>query len=122
MIRRPPRSTLFPYTTLFRSPRARAADLDRPPGLGGDDLQLGRVDGGPGVHVDPDPGLVEGLVGLRRPRRAGGAVEHGLRLVVVLAVVALGVVGVGAVARDGDDLRVARRRIARRARAALRAV
>src|SRR2546425_7292678 len=28
MIRRPPRSTLFPYTTLFRSPR-RAAALDR---------------------------------------------------------------------------------------------
>src|SRR2546430_8197626 len=31
MIRRPPRSTLFPYTTLFRSPRAlarrHAADL-----------------------------------------------------------------------------------------------
>src|SRR6266699_1782539 len=27
MIRRPPRSTLFPYTTLFRSPRA--ADLSR---------------------------------------------------------------------------------------------
>src|SRR2546430_6759269 len=25
MIRRPPRSTLFPYTTLFRSPRGRAA-------------------------------------------------------------------------------------------------
>src|SRR3989441_5989359 len=25
MIRRPPRSTLFPYTTLFRSPRARVA-------------------------------------------------------------------------------------------------
>src|SRR5258705_9362379 len=24
MIRRPPRSTLFPYTTLFRSPRLRA--------------------------------------------------------------------------------------------------
>src|SRR5258707_2872630 len=39
MIRRPPRSTLFPYTTLFRSPvrgfadviavRARRLDLDR---------------------------------------------------------------------------------------------
>src|SRR5204862_2851466 len=29
MIRRPPRSTLFPYTTLFRSPRAR---LLRPAG------------------------------------------------------------------------------------------
>src|SRR2546429_3859337 len=25
MIRRPPRSTLFPYTTLFRSPRRRTA-------------------------------------------------------------------------------------------------
>src|SRR3712207_7964302 len=40
MIRRPPRSTLFPYTTLFRSERlggehARAADahLERPGGL-----------------------------------------------------------------------------------------
>src|SRR2546421_1351502 len=28
MIRRPPRSTLFPYTTLFRSPLAAAAGLD----------------------------------------------------------------------------------------------
>src|SRR3712207_8664794 len=28
MIRRPPRSTLFPYTTLFRSCRARAGDFD----------------------------------------------------------------------------------------------
>src|SRR5438094_3164700 len=32
MIRRPPRSTLFPYTTLFRSPWARWAPGDpRPP-------------------------------------------------------------------------------------------
>src|SRR5260221_5309703 len=29
MIRRPPRSTLFPYTTLFRSPDARGPLLDR---------------------------------------------------------------------------------------------
>src|SRR5258708_23519730 len=29
MIRRPPRSTLFPYTTLFRSPTAIAATLGR---------------------------------------------------------------------------------------------
>src|SRR5260221_10598782 len=35
MIRRPPRSTLFPYTTLFRSPRPRR--LDAPP------LFLGRA-------------------------------------------------------------------------------
>src|SRR5258707_12049544 len=27
MIRRPPRSTLFPYTTLFRSPGANALDV-----------------------------------------------------------------------------------------------
>src|SRR5438034_4812149 len=32
MIRRPPRSTLFPYTTLFRSRRSRAAFAHRPPG------------------------------------------------------------------------------------------
>src|SRR2546426_4062140 len=32
MIRRPPRSTLFPYTTLFRSPAAR----DRPGGFTGE--------------------------------------------------------------------------------------
>src|SRR3712207_7565993 len=29
MIRRPPRSTLFPYTTLFRSERERAVGVDR---------------------------------------------------------------------------------------------
>src|SRR2546421_5079382 len=29
MIRRPPRSTLFPYTTLFRSGRRRAVPWDR---------------------------------------------------------------------------------------------
>src|SRR3712207_8761970 len=34
MIRRPPRSTLFPYTTLFRS--ARPAASPRPAGRGGD--------------------------------------------------------------------------------------
>src|SRR5256885_10638160 len=38
MIRRPPRSTLFPYTTLFRSARVRAGLLlrrpDRPRQLG----------------------------------------------------------------------------------------
>src|SRR2546421_2031893 len=29
MIRRPPRSTLFPYTTLFRSPREQGGDFLR---------------------------------------------------------------------------------------------
>src|SRR6266496_6253333 len=32
MIRRPPRSTLFPYTTLFRSPRARPSPVAPLPG------------------------------------------------------------------------------------------
>src|SRR2546430_3753732 len=39
MIRRPPRSTLFPYTTLFRSEIVAAA-----PKLVLDDFQLGDVD------------------------------------------------------------------------------
>src|SRR3712207_7864817 len=48
MIRRPPRSTLFPYTTLFRSratvQRTQAGDLGaRHPGLEGDDQALHRV-------------------------------------------------------------------------------
>src|SRR5438874_8310370 len=39
MIRRPPRSTLFPYTTLFRSERGHPAvvdDAEGAPGLPGD--------------------------------------------------------------------------------------
>src|SRR2546425_8224626 len=34
MIRRPPRSTLFPYTTLFRSVHVVRRDQDRRPGMG----------------------------------------------------------------------------------------
>src|SRR3712207_7051805 len=41
MIRRPPRSTLFPYTTLFRSRDEHAADV-RP--RDGDRVRVGRVD------------------------------------------------------------------------------
>src|SRR3712207_8420378 len=49
MIRRPPRSTLFPYTTLFRS-----ADLGAEPGWtdGPADADLGTGAGGQvGIHV-----------------------------------------------------------------------
>src|SRR5438093_8407019 len=45
MIRRPPRSTLFPYTTLFRSERARhlpAVPLDQELRQAGEGLGLGR--------------------------------------------------------------------------------
>src|SRR5260370_10928058 len=40
MIRRPPRSTLFPYTTLFRSPRPRRALV----GVLGDKDYLGMIE------------------------------------------------------------------------------
>src|SRR5256885_4978343 len=41
MIRRPPRSTLFPYTTLFRSPLPAAVDHRLPPLLVCDRDELG---------------------------------------------------------------------------------
>src|SRR2546430_11013730 len=56
MIRRPPRSTLFPYTTLFRSPRRPTQRrIGQPPSSR---LHLGfrwylwrRYDGRPGAHA-----------------------------------------------------------------------
>src|SRR5947208_13432827 len=54
MIRRPPRSTLFPYTTLFRSELAE--DLERPvaaPVVHEHDLE-GRARRVPEERVDPD--------------------------------------------------------------------
>src|SRR2546426_4237341 len=52
MIRRPPRSTLFPYTTLFRSREPRRA---------------------PGARARPDPATED-----RRPRGSdGGALRRG---------------------------------------------
>src|SRR5438270_12033761 len=48
MIRRPPRSTLFPYTTLFRSETYVAAATSA-----GDDCTLDRVGGDHYAHLDP---------------------------------------------------------------------
>src|SRR5256885_6736213 len=56
MIRRPPRSTLFPYTTLFRSAGQFAAHGERQPG---------GAAGGPGDGVG-----VVGAVEVHRPRRS----------------------------------------------------
>src|SRR3712207_6904751 len=75
MIRRPPRSTLFPYTTLFRSPprahplpargqeRGQAEHEDELAELGGLRLEGTDVDPalraallGPGHHHEGDPG------------------------------------------------------------------
>src|SRR3712207_9518798 len=52
MIRRPPRSTLFPYTTLFRSARERAASEKCRPRRGGEARGGGREEGG-GAAVSP---------------------------------------------------------------------
>src|SRR5260370_26491125 len=46
MIRRPPRSTLFPYTTLFRSSTDPAADASRAIAYAKSALRLGRQDAG----------------------------------------------------------------------------
>src|SRR3712207_8195712 len=71
MIRRPPRSTLFPYTTLFRSPGGAA-------GVGGDGA-------GAEAGARARDGDLRGVsvahrssrrAGDRGDRRAGGAREH----------------------------------------------
>src|SRR3712207_7128652 len=65
MIRRPPRSTLFPYTTLFRSRD--------------DDEVVRRVAVGERglVAADPGHGAAEVLDQDHRPRRGGGGVAGG---------------------------------------------
>src|SRR3712207_3808023 len=82
MIRRPPRSTLFPYTTLFRSPVASAerhlgdllagaeAVVDDAPGEPAG-AELG-VDLAPGVHLEVRAGPACRLV----DREVGGAGER----------------------------------------------
>src|SRR3712207_8452952 len=52
MIRRPPRSTLFPYTTLFRSERADLLAGQLPDGAAAHALELDRSDGGAGEPGD----------------------------------------------------------------------
>src|SRR5258705_9942320 len=54
MIRRPPRSTLFPYTTLFRSQRVARAEPDGPDAVRrprGEDA-VPRVEGSRGGNVE----------------------------------------------------------------------
>src|SRR3712207_9061057 len=69
MIRRPPRSTLFPYTTLFRSESglSRAADAAAPPGRPGEQplVELARA----GARALPRPRSGP-LGGERAERRA----------------------------------------------------
>src|SRR3989454_12619851 len=82
MIRRPPRSTLFPYTTLFRSHEPDARRL-----RGADDVvPVGQR----GAHLSPGSPLCRALVVARPPRARSRAtredrarprlLEPGLRL------------------------------------------
>src|SRR2546426_7502270 len=116
MIRRPPRSTLFPYTTLFRSLPADVPRVLRPGGRGpapggagkpvalgaarrraaGGRLALWRPLGGSGPGGEPGPGAG----GVAGPYLAGGSGVGARRRS------ATGVPGVGGLARDpdrGDD-------------------
>src|SRR2546427_10939666 len=97
MIRRPPRSTLFPYTTLFRSHRDRldaaaedhvGALVDDVVGRDGDRVESGRaeaVDGEAGhARGQPRPhrGHTRDVVALRAVRLAA-AKDHVLDLLLV---------------------------------------
>src|SRR5256885_2670558 len=72
MIRRPPRSTLFPYTTLFRSPAEGAADR-----RGLHRAEQGRPPGG----WEPCPASHECFTIHLRARRPAGAVFARSRLI-----------------------------------------
>src|SRR3712207_7836095 len=60
MIRRPPRSTLFPYTTLFRSPRLDGSDA-------------GPVPAGDRPRAEHDAGNAADLLGGAAPLDRAGA-------------------------------------------------
>src|SRR3712207_7492882 len=70
MIRRPPRSTLFPYTTLFRSVRPQLVDAVSD-GRGGGELQFPPLQGHPRAQHRPAEHDV--------PGQRGRLVAHGER-------------------------------------------
>src|SRR3712207_8282171 len=74
MIRRPPRSTLFPYTTLFRSPAPGELGFPLRKREVGKGLQQGRVPAG-GVRV-AGPRRFENTANTARGCRPGRSEEH----------------------------------------------
>src|SRR2546429_7373671 len=70
MIRRPPRSTLFPYTTLFRSVRVGAQ-------VGHD--QVGQVDRDGQLARDAGEAAARAVQGVPRPGEGGAALGQRLR-------------------------------------------
>src|SRR2546429_9330425 len=69
MIRRPPRSTLFPYTTLFRSQLRRAAGVEAAAGFVRLVQQLAEpLDLTPGEQLRPEAGARRLAHDVQRPR------------------------------------------------------
>src|SRR2546430_1760590 len=113
MIRRPPRSTLFPYTTLFRSDRrapveARAA---RRPGDRAHEARRRLGTEGAGPWDGPAPAAARTPHGARRGRAAdrGRVLGPGALARVRVPVVTLHLAGPGGDGRDADP--EARRRV-----------
>src|SRR3989338_5547958 len=74
MIRRPPRSTLFPYTTLFRSREEAVALLGPPrPGTQVDLVDRDRAPGGVTTSASGHPGAVAPRVAVERDDDRRGA-------------------------------------------------
>src|SRR3712207_8660735 len=71
MIRRPPRSTLFPYTTLFRSELGRRQPEERTSSQGGEGVLETVL--GPGGVDERRPGVQAPDHGMRGHGRAGAA-------------------------------------------------
>src|SRR3989449_11026684 len=84
MIRRPPRSTLFPYTTLFRSPRTSPCrhlvgdflGRDHPAVRTPDDIRVAQCRNGPCPRDTFATAALAEALSYRHLRRAG----HGTRL------------------------------------------
>src|SRR2546430_15809350 len=78
MIRRPPRSTLFPYTTLFRSATAGAASADGSTGFLYRNGRFAALPGVPGAALTAHVGINDrgDIVGAYTTDAAGGSV-HG---------------------------------------------
>src|SRR5438034_5987033 len=70
MLRRPPRSTLFPYTTLFRS--VRPANPEKEIG-GGEGKSAGLLEKGTTLRPAPGAGVVGNLPAKDRRLRPGDA-------------------------------------------------
>src|SRR5256886_16275805 len=71
MIRRPPRSTLFPYTTLFRSPDGRPEHLREACEASLKRLKLSRIDLYQFHRIDPKVPLEDSIGELARLQKEG---------------------------------------------------